>query len=203
MSWWLVIVIPVTGACIGYIANGLLLKLLFHPQKPIKILGFTIQGIFPKKQPQLARQIGALVSNELLSFSDIEEKITSIDNVKKIMPVAEAHIDDFLRNRLKDAFPMIGMLIGDKTINTLKTLFMNELESIFPVIMKGYMQNLQKDLNLGQVIADKVAALSSTKLETFFYQAMTREMRLFKVTGGLIGLVIGLIQVLLTIIFVA
>src|ERR1700754_2664710 len=114
MNWWLLIIIPVTSAFIGWASNWLLIKMLFHPLKPVRILGFTLQGIFPKRQMQLAQTLGALVSRELVSFSDLEEKITNPESIKKIMPVAEVHIDDFLRNKLKVAFPMIGMLIGDR-----------------------------------------------------------------------------------------
>jgi hypothetical protein len=38
--------------------------------------------------------------------------------------------------------PMIGMFIGEKTINELKAVFITELESLFPVIMKSYLGNL-------------------------------------------------------------
>ena len=195
MNWLLMIIIPLISAFIGWIPIRIAIKMLFHPKKPVRILGFTIQGIFPRRQPRFAKQIGALVSNELVSFNEIEATITNEENVKKIMPLAEIHIDDFLRNKLKEAFPMIGMLIGEKTIGTLKTIFMNELETIFPIIIKGYVQNLQADLDLENMVAEKVAAISSDKLEAAVYQALTKELRLIQIFGAVLGFLIGLIQV--------
>ena len=195
MNWLLMIIIPLISAFIGWLPIRIAIKMLFHPKKPVRILGFTIQGIFPRRQPQFAKQIGALVSNELVSFNEIEATITNEENVKKIMPLAEIHIDDFLRNKLKEAFPMIGMLIGEKTIGTLKTIFMNELETIFPIIIKGYVQNLQADLDLENMVAEKVAAISSDKLEAAVYQALTKELRLIQIFGAVLGFLIGLIQV--------
>jgi uncharacterized membrane protein YheB (UPF0754 family) len=197
MNWWLLIVIPLMSALIGWASNWLLIKMLFHPKKPVYVLGFTVQGIFPKRQMQFAAPLSTLVSKELLSFTELEAKITSPDNFKKIMPTVEIHVDDFLRNKLKEAFPMIGMLIGDRTINTLKEIFMNELETLFPVIMKSYMQNLQNDLDLEKLISDKLAAFSPDKLETVLYQTMGKELRLAGLIGGVLGFVIGLAQVLL------
>jgi uncharacterized membrane protein YheB (UPF0754 family) len=195
MNWWLMIIIPLTSAFIGWVTNWLAIKMLFHPKKPVRFFGITIQGIFPKRQPQFAQKLGALVSNELVSFTEIEAKITNEENVKKIMPLAEEHIDDFLRNKLKVAFPMIGMLIGEKTIGTLKTIFMNELETIFPIIIKEYVKNLQKDLDLEQMVADKIASLSANKLEANLYQALSKELRLAGIIGATLGFIIGLIQV--------
>jgi len=195
MNWWLLIIIPLISAFIGWASNWLLIKLLFHPQKPIRLPGFTIQGVYPKRQKQIAAQLSALVSKELLSFTELEAKITHPDNFKKIMPTVEEHVDDFLRNKLKEAFPMIGMLIGDRTISTLKTIFMNELETLFPVIMKAYMQNLQKELDVEKLISEKIAAFTPDKLETMLYETMGKELRLAGLVGLLLGLVIGLIQV--------
>lgn len=195
MNWWLMIIIPVTAAFIGWVTNRLAVKMLFRPKKPVRIFGITWQGVFPAKQPQFAQQIGALVSRELVSFTEIESTITSEESVKKIMPVAEQHIDDFLRNRLKEAFPMIGMLIGEKTIGTLKTIFMNELETIFPIIMKGYVQNLQKDLDLEKMVATKIAALSADKLEAGMYEGLKKELRMAGFFFSLLGFLIGWVQV--------
>lgn len=189
------IIIPVTSAFIGWVTNRLAVVMLFRPQKPVRVFGITIQGIFPKRQPQFAQQIGALVSKELVSFNEIESKLTKEENIKNIMPVAEVHVDDFLRNKLKEAFPMIGMLIGEKTIETLKGIFMKELETIFPVIIKGYVQNLQQDLDLEQMVASKIAKLSSDKLETAMYSGLKKELSAAGFFFGLIGFLIGLIQV--------
>jgi uncharacterized membrane protein YheB (UPF0754 family) len=117
------------------------------------------------------------------------------------MPLAEIHIDDFLRNKLKEAFPMIGMLIGEKTIGTLKTIFMNELETIFPIIIKGYVQNLQADLDLENMVAEKITAISPDKLEANLYQALAKELRLAQLLGGILGFIIGLIQMIVIIAF--
>jgi uncharacterized membrane protein YheB (UPF0754 family) len=197
MSWWSIILLPLISAFIGWITNWVAIKMLFHPKEPVRVLGITFHGIFPKRQKQFAEKLGKLVSNELLSFSDIEQKITSPDNLKKIMPVVEKHIDEFLHAKLKEAFPMISMFIGEKTISQLKTLFMNELESIFPVLMKSYMNNLQQELDLEQIVVSKVQAFSSDKLESILYQIMAKEFRFVEIIGGVLGFLIGGIQVVI------
>jgi uncharacterized membrane protein YheB (UPF0754 family) len=180
MSCWLLIIIPVTSAFIGWVSNWLLIKMAFR--------------VFSKRQTQLAQTLGPLIAREFVSFGELEEKITNPESIKKIMPVAEGHIDDFLRNKLKDAFPMIGMLIGDRTINTLKEIFMKELETIFPVIMKGYIRNLEQDLDLEQTITNKLAALQVENIKAALYQHAGRELRQAGLLGASIGLVMGLIQ---------
>lgn len=197
MNYWLIL-IPLISAFIGWVTNWVAIKMLFHPRTPKKILGVTFHGIFPKRQQQFAEKLGRLVSAEFLSFEDIEQKISNPENLKQVMPMIENHIDNFLRHRLKDEMPVISMFIGDKTINTLKTAFMNEIETLFPQVMKQYAANLKNELDLEQIVIEKVSNFSSDKLEEVLYQIMSKEFRFVEIIGAVIGFIIGLVQILIT-----
>lgn len=197
MNFWLIL-IPVISAFIGWVTNWIAIKMLFHPRNPVNVLGITIQGIFPKRQEQFAQKLGKLVSKELLSFSDIEEKISNPENLKKILPMVETHIDHFLRVKLSDTMPMISMFIGDKTIEKLKGTFMEELEILFPKVMKDYSNTLKQQLDLEHIVTEKVKAFPGDKLEEILYQVMAREFRFVEILGGVLGFLIGILQVAIT-----
>lgn len=198
MNYWLIL-IPIISAFIGWVTNWIAIKMLFHPREPKKILGITFHGIFPKRQHLFAEKLGKLVSAEFLSFDDIEQKISSPENLKKIMPMIEDHVDDFLRNRLGKEMPVISMFIGDKTISKLKDAFMKEIELLFPPVMKQYAANLKSELDIEQIVIKKVSAFSSDKLEEILYQIMSKEFRFVEIIGAVIGFIIGAVQVLITI----
>jgi len=197
MNYWL-LTIPIVSAFIGWITNWVAIKMLFHPREPKKFLGITIQGIFPKRQIQFAEKLGKLVSAEFLSFNDIEEKISSPDNLKKIMPMIDNHVDDFLRNRLSIEMPVISMFIGDKTIEKLKGAFMKEIELLFPQVMKQFAGNLKTELDLEHIVTEKVTNFSSDKLEEVLYQIMSKEFRFVELIGAVIGFIIGVLQIFIT-----
>lgn len=197
MNYWL-FTIPVISAFIGWVTNWVAIKMLFHPREPRKFLGITFQGIFPKRQQQFAEKLGRLVSNEFLSFADIEEKISSPENLKKVMPLIEQHIDEFLRHKLSDEMPVISMFIGDKTINKMKGAFMNELELIFPMLMKQFAGHLKTELDLEHIVINKVSNFSSDKLEALLYQIMSKEFRFVEIIGAVIGFIIGFVQIIIT-----
>lgn len=196
-----IILIPLISAFIGWFTNWIAIKMLFHPKIPKKILGVTFHGIFPKRQQQFAEKLGKLVSQELLSFKDIEQKITSPENLKKIMPVVDAHIEQFLRVKLADAMPMISMFIGDKTIAQLKDVFMKELEILFPQLMSNYMNNLQSELDLEKIVTQKVSNFSSDKLEEILNAIMSKEFRFVEIIGAILGFVIGVLQLVIAELF--
>lgn len=172
--------------------------MLFHPREPKKIFGITFQGIFPKRQQTLAANLGKLVSDEFLSFTDIEEKISNPQNLKQVMPVIDAHIENFLRRKLPDEMPVISMFIGDKTINRMKAVFIRELEELFPALMKQFTGNMKNELDLEHIVYTKVSAFSSDKLEEILYQIMSKEFRFVEILGGIIGFLIGLLQIFIS-----
>ncbi|MEN9299359.1 MAG: hypothetical protein RLZZ429_1672 [Bacteroidota bacterium] len=196
---YILLLIPVISAFIGWFTNWIAIKMLFHPKEPKKILGITIQGIFPKRQQQFAEKLGKLVSQELLSFADIEQKLIHPNNIEKLMPVVEEHIDQFLRRKLAEEMPVISMFIGENTIQQLKGIFMKELEALFPIIMQRYMGHLQQELDLEQIVIKKVASFSSDKLEDILQSILSKEFRFVELIGAVLGFIIGLLQVLLTI----
>jgi uncharacterized membrane protein YheB (UPF0754 family) len=197
MNYWLLL-IPVVSAFIGWVTNLIAIKMLFHPRVPVHVLGIKFQGIFPKRQQQFAEKLGKLVSAELLSFSDIEQKITNPENVQKLLPLIEDHLYHFLKVKLKESMPVISMFIGEQTIGTLKQTFIKELEELFPVIMKNYMHNLQHDLDLERIVVDKVASFSTDKLENILTQIMSKEFRFVEIIGAVLGFIIGLFQIVIT-----
>ena len=195
---WVLFLIPLISAFIGWFTNWIAIKMLFHPREPKKILGITFHGIFPKRQQQFAMKLGKLVSNELLSFDDIEQKIANPQNVEKLMPVLESHIDTFLKEKLTVQIPMLAMFVGEKTIAQVKGVFMAELQELFPILMKQYMTTLQTELDMEQIVTEKVGRFSSDKLEEILNQIMSTEFRFVEIIGGVLGFLIGIVQVLLT-----
>lgn len=186
MNWWLILV-PVVGAFIGWLGNRMVVNIL-------------LKRILPQQQPKVAALAGEAAA-AFVDFDALEQKISGPEAIQKIMPQVEGHIDHFLRNKLGQAFPMISMFIGEKTITQLKEIFMKELEEIFPQLMQSYARNLRSDLDVEKMVSQKIASLSPAKVETAIRQQLAKELRNFELTGACIGLVTGIVQVLIFLVF--
>lgn len=193
MNFWLIL-IPFIAAFIGWLITWIAVKMLFHPQQAKKIAGISFHGVFPKRQQQFAEKLGKFAHKEFLSSDAIEQKINNSETLKKVMPLIEEHMDDFLRNRMKKEMPVIGMFVGDKTLENLKSMFMREIETLFPQVMKQYAANLKEEVNLEQIVIKKVANFSLDRLE----KILSTELRWVKIMGAVMGFIIGTVQVLIT-----
>jgi uncharacterized membrane protein YheB (UPF0754 family) len=191
-------ILPVLLSCFtGWFVIWLAIKILFRPHKAVNIAGIKIQGIIPANQQLVAEKIGKLVSTELFSLDALEQKITDPENFNKLKPEIETHIDSFLRVRLKETFPMLSMLIGDKTINQLKGAFLTELESLFPVLMKSYITNLQKEFDIEKQVSEKIARFSISKTEELVHRSAKTQLLKIQLLGAAIGFLTGLLHMLI------
>ncbi len=190
--------IPFISAFIGWFTNWIAIKMLFHPKNPIKILGITIQGIFPKRQQQFAQKLGVLVATELLHFDDIASKLKDPKQLETVTPYIEEHIDTFLRVKLQEKLPVVSMFIGDSTIGKLKEGMMEEINGLLPEVIGKYADNLSQKMDIEKMVTEKVANFSSDKLEEILTAIMSKEFRFVEIIGGVLGFLIGVIQIFLT-----
>jgi uncharacterized membrane protein YheB (UPF0754 family) len=172
--------------------------MLFHPRQPVNLGFYTLQGIFPKRQRQFAEKLGKLVADELLSFEDIAQKLTDPQKIHGIMPDIASRIEDFLRWKLPDTMPVLAMFIGDNMIEKIKKIFVGEMEELLPQLIHKYVESHRSELDLEKIVTDKVSAFSSDKLEEILNQIMKKEFRFVEIIGGVLGFIIGIIQVLIT-----
>lgn len=193
-------ILPLLLSCFtGWFVIWLVLKLIFRPLKPFTLAGFKIQGILPANQQLIAASIGKMVSTQLFSFDALQQKVTDPESFNKLKPEIEKHIDVFLREKLKETFPMLSMLIGDKTISQLKTAFLTELETLFPALMKSYVANLEKELNIEKEVSEKIAGFSIIKIEEMVYTSAKKQLTKIQLLGAAVGFLTGLFHILINI----
>ena len=200
MNYWLIL-IPFISAFIGWLIHSIAINYLFHPYEPKKFAGIIFQGIVPRKKKHIAAKIGQIAAKEFGQFSGIEEKINDPKTLESIMPVIEKHIDIFLNEKLKQEIPVISMFIGNKTTDKLKEVFLKEIHSLFPQILGKFADNLKAEINIEQIVAQKINDLSPEELEKNLLSAMPGEFRALKILGAATGFIIGLLQLVILMVF--
>lgn len=78
---------PLVGGLIGYITNGIAIKMLFRPLKPLYLFGKRVpftQGIIPKERDRIAHSIGEVVGRELINQETLKENLLSQEMYTKI-----------------------------------------------------------------------------------------------------------------------
>ena len=78
-----IITAPLIGGLIGLLTNGIAIKMMFRPLKPVYIGKFRVPltpGIIPKEKERIARAVGRVVGSDILDDDTIKKALLS-DNV--------------------------------------------------------------------------------------------------------------------------
>jgi uncharacterized membrane protein YheB (UPF0754 family) len=193
----LIYLLPILAALIGWITNYLAIKMLFHPHQPKKILGLTFQGVFPKRQAQIAEKLGDLVANELFSMKDVAQKIEDLSTQPDALEEVGKRIEQTIRGKLISAFPMLSMFLSDEMIEKVTNLFKGELEDFLRVSAQGLAVKMEESVDIQALVREKVQAFSSNKIEELLLGFMEQEFRFIEKIGAVLGFLIGCIQVFL------
>jgi len=190
----LIYTLPFIGAITGWVTNYLAVKMLFYPREPKRILGITIQGIFPKRQKKLAEKLGELVSKELFSIQDLKEHIQNPELIGKAKEIIDLKIDAGIAAFLQSN-PMLSMFAGQEMIAKIKATFSGEIESALPEFFDSMTSELEQKVNIEQIVIEKVENFAPEEIEKLLYGIMKKEFKFIELVGAVLGFLIGCIQV--------
>lgn len=282
---------PLIGAVIGYCTNYIAVKMLFYPRKEVRIGGFKVPftpGAIPKGKPRLAKGIGNIVGNKLLTKEDIAKQLMNGETEDKIIDQAMLALHSNLKQSVcsvmgsedydltkeklsatlcetmleslakfdmktivvneggriikeKTAGTMLAMFVSDELIQSFtepageeieayiqehgKEKITQEIESKMDVLEnKSFMEilyaidvnddkirnyvagiyqglishaldGLMRQLNVTQLVEDKVNEMSVIELEDLVMTIMKKELNTIVNLGALIGFVLGLLNI--------
>ena len=190
--------LPVISAFIGYITNVVAIRLLFWPKKPINLGLFSLQGVLPKRQEQIASSIGQLVDQELLSIDELFDKI----NTPEIRGTLTDKIGGILKERLSELLPrIVPDRIGKKIGEVLEKILRQEAANIIRQSMDAGSKYLNEEVNIQQMVEDKINAFDLDELEEMIRGVTSNELTFIEILGGVLGFIIGLLQVAILLLF--
>ena len=144
---------PIIGSVIGYCTNYIAVKMLFYPRNEVKICGHKVPftpGAIPKGKPRLAKSVGSIVANTLLTEEDIRQKILSPET-------EEAVVDKIMEELSKKIYVGMGRICSNyEQYGDLKTNISNAftdqiMESIGKIDLKNTVVT-----EAGRIIKEKV-----------------------------------------------
>lgn len=139
---------PIVGGLIGYITNGIAIKMLFRPLNPIYIFGKKVPftpGIIPKERDRIAHSIGQVVGKELINQETLRENLLSQEMYVKI----ERSINEWFIAKKQSKETVREVLYGlasEKTVDTVSAALKNKVSGV------AYEKIV--DLELGGVLAE-------------------------------------------------
>jgi len=190
--------IPLIGAIIGWITNVLAIKMLFRPYNPVKLpfVNYSLQGLIPKRKSEIAHSIGQVIEQELISIDDIVEILKTNQFIDKAVDL----IAPILKQTIVKKIPH---LIPNALRDLLASLVADALARELPDLVEQYSgqitEEIKKQFSFSQIIENKINEMDWDSLERIVLDVAKKELRHIEVLGGVLGFLIGIVQLIVSI----
>jgi uncharacterized membrane protein YheB (UPF0754 family) len=188
--WW---VLPFFGFLVGYVTNWIALKLVFEPQTPKQVGPFTFQGLFHKRQSEVATAFSTIVAGKVLNADNIVRTVSSGPTGDKVLEIVDTRIDELVTQY--EQHPMASMVLPDQ----------NERQALRHDIKQRTRDDIAKPGGVLHVFAAKAVdirenlerrmkALPSDEFEGVLRPAFQQDEWKLILAGAVLGFAAGLFQ---------
>ncbi len=185
--------LALVGALIGWLTNVIAIKLLFRPINPIGIKGtpFTIQGLIPKRKGEIAKSIGDVISEELVSMEVIVDQIIEDMDKKQIVEIIKEKIIIVANEKMPSLIPSMfkGMIIQN-----IESMIDENGEQIVTELGEKLSHKAIEAIDISKMVEDQINAFDFVKIEQMTLKIASTELKHIEVLGGVLGFIIGLLQ---------
>lgn len=190
---WTWVTIPAIGGLIGWSTNWLAVKMIFRPIRQRRFLGIRIQGLVGRRQKDLAKAIGRVVGSHLVEHKDVVKSLNKLDFTGILGNV----LDRALSTKLQElrTLPLIGGFLTEARVGDIRASIVNAIMEHKEAVLDEVERGLEKGLDVPDLVERKVAGFAVEKFETLILEVARRELRAIEVLGGVLGVLIGLLQV--------
>ena len=175
---------PLIGAVIGYFTNYIAVKMLFFPRHEVRVFGHVLPftpGAIPKGKPRLAKAVGRVVGNNLLTKDDIKAKLLGGEIEQRVTAI----ITTELSNKLSDEICKLTK-ISEET-------YVNGREKLSEMLSRQIVDEISAS-QLPEIVVGKCNDSIEEKLHGTMFAKLISDEKIQSLTSPLVGKIRSMID---------
>ncbi|MGE3163540.1 MAG: DUF445 domain-containing protein [Planctomycetota bacterium] len=194
MSPWIFVTLPLIGGLIGWATNWVAVRMIFRPRRPVRLLGFAFQGLLPRRRSDLARSVADTVERDLISVDDVQQVVHGMVKGERVRALLHERVDRLVAQQIEKLGPMVKMFVPGDLVSSLKAKVEEEV-ILFIESMSGELrQGIAEQLDVHEMVRSRIEGYDLDRLEQIVNRIASQELRHIEVLGGVLGVLIGLVE---------
>jgi uncharacterized membrane protein YheB (UPF0754 family) len=190
-QWWL---LPVVGGIVGLGTNYLAIQMIFRPMEPRRVGPLRFQGLFPKRQAQIAGDYGRIASGEILTPKNLLRLLTEGETGTRIARVVLQRVSAAIDAQAPTMSALAGAEVSQAQLDTIKWRLVQRVARDYPDVQPEIEQYLERTFDIGGQVETKLAALSKPEFERLLRGLFEQDEWILITIGGALGLGVGFLQ---------
>jgi uncharacterized membrane protein YheB (UPF0754 family) len=190
-EWW---ILPLCGLLVGYGTNWLALKLIFQPIEPKRILGIKFQGLFIKRQKEVAAEYANILANDILTFDRIFAAIINGPTKDRFVKLIQDHTNQAIDDAVGMGKPMIKLIGGQNNYDRIKDIASQKVVRELPKTVKPAFGYAEESMDLENVMRERMIKLSPKEFVGFLRPVFQEDELKLILVGAVLGCAAGVAQ---------
>jgi len=186
-------VLPAAGFLVGYITNWLALHLIFEPREPKQIGPFRIQGVFIKRQRQVATSFADVIAEQVLNADNMMQHLSEGPNRQRMLDILEGQVEESMKEYERDA--MVAMLVSKDRLEEAKADLLDRVRSADMTDSRQIKTFADQSHHIRAQLEDNLGALDADEFSGILRPVFQKDEWKLILAGGVIGTGIGALQV--------
>lgn len=183
--------LPMFGGFVGFFSDWIALQMMFRPLYPKKILGYTWQGLFIKRQNEVAADYAALISKQLLTSRHMMEELFSGTHSDRVIDLVNRHVKQEIDMQAGVIRPLVVYAIGGEKYQDMKSQVAERIMQRLPETMK-YVESYAEDaMNIRSTLIERMQKLTPSEFEGMLRPAFKEDEWALIAVGAVLGFVVG------------
>jgi len=184
--------LSVGGLIVGLATNWLALKWIFEPVNPKKIGPFVLQGLFLRRQNEVAADFSKFFATRVLTSRQLWSSILTDPTT---LPEFESLLANRFASTTKDA--TLGVVDLKVKSKKLKAAAAKTCANLFEYLVDLH-EYVDKALEIEQTLRARMMAMTSTQFERVLHPIFEEDELTLILAGGGLGFLAGLVQQLIS-----
>ncbi len=199
MVCWLVFrqpwMLPAFGGFVGLFSDWLALQMLFRPLNPRKFMGYTLHGLFLKRQHEVAGDYAALISKQMLTPGIMMEELFNGPRSDRVINLLQKHVRRVIDEQAGIARPLVLYAVGTERYIEMKATVAERILDKLPETMK-HMEDYAADaMDVRNTLITRMRQLTPTEFEGMLRPAFKEEEWILITVGAVLGFLVGEMQI--------
>jgi uncharacterized membrane protein YheB (UPF0754 family) len=192
LTWWWVL--PIAGVLIGYTTNLLGIRMIFEPVRPRRIGRFEVQGLFLKRQPEVAGVYADIIADDVVTMSNVADDLMYGPNSDRTRQLIEDSLRPAVDRALGRARPAVRVAVGPREYDAIRASVAVEAAdyAVAPLADAEFAAR-QRD-GVRAFVAERVRALGPTEFSEMLRTAVHEDEWLLYLHGAVLGFGAGLLH---------
>lgn len=190
-NWWLM---PVIGIVVGLGTNWLALQMIFRPMEPRRFGFITYQGMFPKRQREIAAEYGEVAAEEIFTPANLFRLLSEGETGTRIASVVLHKVDEAVQRHRGTLELLTSIEITDEMIWRTQTILIRLLGERMPEVRTEVEQVVAERLDVAKLVETRLGDMDKADFERLLRGIFEEDEWILVVIGGVLGGLVGLLQ---------